>query len=124
MKSVCLGERQCVQMACVMTLCTLLTCGLFSDTTGACFGAVEACFLNPVPGQTTPLIFKAFNIMAKRSVLLGQSLAVFYFVQSVRDCVYLSLCRVSLRDHAASIHVCRYVIRATTHTCMYMFNHG
>lgn len=62
---------------------TVLTCGLFSDTTGACFGAVEACFLNPVPGQTTPLIFKAFNIMAKRSVLLGQSLAVFNVLETM-----------------------------------------
>ena len=91
MRSVCLGARQCVQMACVMTLCTVLTCGLFSGTAGACFGAVEACFLNPVPGQTTPLIFKAFNIMAKRSVLLGQSLAVFY-LYNVSETVFTGHC--------------------------------
>ncbi|CAI8029512.1 hypothetical protein GBAR_LOCUS16765 [Geodia barretti] len=44
---------------------------------GACFGAVEACLVNPVPGQTTPLIFKAFKIMGMRSVLVGTVGGVF-----------------------------------------------
>ena len=49
-----------------------LQCFLLSYTiSGAVLGAVEACFINPIPGETTPLIFKAFKLMITRSVLVG-----------------------------------------------------
>ena len=53
--------------------CALIRTHVTLNRVGACFGAVEACLVNPVPGQTTPLVFKAFRIMGTRSLLVGQS---------------------------------------------------
>ena len=67
---------------------------------------MEACFLNPVPGQTTPLIFKAFNLMAKRSVLFGQSLAVFFAaLEAVFVGYYMYTCTCSTTHYGANVHV-------------------
>lgn len=41
-------------------------------TAGAAYGTVEGCFLKPVKGSTTPMIFRAFQVIASRAVLIGE----------------------------------------------------
>ena len=38
---------------------------------GGAIGATEGCFLTPIPGNTTPLIFRCLALMLQRSILLG-----------------------------------------------------
>ena len=35
-------------------------------------GSVEGCFLNPIPGSTTPMLVRALGTIARRSVLFGE----------------------------------------------------
>ena len=65
----------CILWSCSVYMCCYSyfnECLCLCKTPGAFYGAVEACFVNAIPGQTTPLIFKAFKLMATRSVLFGQ----------------------------------------------------
>ena len=39
---------------------------------GVAFGAVEGCFLTPLPGDTSPMIYRTFGVMLRRSVLFGK----------------------------------------------------
>lgn len=73
--------------------------------------------MNPVPGQTAPLIFQAFKLMVTRSVLLGQLLlsimCTVYIVCVYIVCVYMYL-------HLLSIAVYVYVsLQSPPHTAMH-----
>ena len=35
-------------------------------------GCVEGCFLNPIPGSTTPMLVRALGVIARRSILFGK----------------------------------------------------
>ena len=35
-------------------------------------GSVEGCFLNPIPGSTTPMLVRALGVIVRRSVLFGK----------------------------------------------------
>ena len=39
---------------------------------GAAYGTVEGCFLKPVKGSTTPMIFRALQVIVSRAVLIGK----------------------------------------------------
>jgi hypothetical protein len=38
---------------------------------GGAIGATEGCFLNPVPGNSSPMIFRCLKLMLQRSILFG-----------------------------------------------------
>lgn len=61
-------------------------------TTGACLGAVEGCFLNPVPGQTAPLIFKTMKIMGSRSLLFGLTIYDMIYIVLLYNMNYCRIC--------------------------------
>ena len=39
---------------------------------GGAVGAVEGCFLNPIPGSTTPMLVRALGVIARRGILFGK----------------------------------------------------
>ena len=44
---------------------------LVSCRAGTVFGAVEGCFLYPIPGSTSPMIYRALRVIAGRTALGG-----------------------------------------------------
>ena len=43
-------------------------------------GSVEGCFLNPIPGSTTPMLVRALGVIVRRSVLFGKCYTCFIYL--------------------------------------------
>lgn len=56
-----------------LIVATLTVIKYVYNITGGAVGSVEGCFLNPIPGSTTPMLMRTLGLMARRSILYGKS---------------------------------------------------
>lgn len=57
---------------------------------GGAFGALESCFLTPVPGSTTPMIVPGLKVIFHRSILLGKSVGFAMINRNLPACLPLN----------------------------------
>ena len=54
---------------------------------GAIFGSVEGCFLFPIPGSTTPMLFRCLRVIAGRTALGGRRVSKGVVIKLACVCV-------------------------------------
>ena len=51
-------------------------------------GCVEGCFLNPIPGSTTPMLVRALGVIARRTILFGKCFTNLCIYEDAESTVY------------------------------------
>lgn len=75
-------------------------CALFRFCVGGAFGATEGCFLTPIAGNTSPMIFRCLALMMQRSILIGKYAASHTHLSNHSNCCSLGcvLCKFRRLD--------------------------